>query len=83
MPYVYRCRQCRASSSPGTRRDAESARQEHRDNEHGGLAPDGESIVRVPGSTPHPDGRYVSTGAVLTVLLLLALAECAARIAGR
>jgi hypothetical protein len=35
----------------------------------------------VPGSTRHPDGRYVSTGAVLVVLLLLALAECTARIA--
>ncbi|MFF7550922.1 hypothetical protein ACFZCU_46070 [Streptomyces canus] len=81
MPYIYRCRQCRASSAPGTRRQAEDARQEHCDVEHGGLAPDGERIERVPGSTRHPDGRYVSTRAVLVVLLLLALAECTGRIA--
>lgn len=83
MPYVYRCRQCRASSPPGTRRAAEDARQEHRDLEHGGLVPDGEFIDRVPGSTPHPDGRYVSSGLALAVLLLLTLAECAAQLAGR
>ena len=82
MPYIYRCRRCRASSPPGTRREAEDARREHRDIEHGGLAPDGERIEHVPGSTRHPDGRYVSTGAVLVVLLLLALAECTARITG-
>ncbi|MFJ8784979.1 hypothetical protein [Streptomyces sp. NPDC102476] len=81
MPYIYRCRRCHASSVPGTRHQAEDARQEHRDTKHGGLAPDGERIERAPGSTRHPDGRYVSTGAVLVVLLLLALAECTARIA--
>jgi hypothetical protein len=81
MPYVYRCRRCRASSPPGTRHAAEDARQEHRDVEHGGLAPDGERIEYVPGSTRHPDGRYVSTRAVLVVLLMLMLAECTARIA--
>lgn len=81
MPYIYRCRRCHASSVPGTRHQAEDARQEHRDTKHGGLAPDGERIEYVPGSTRHPDGRYVSTGAVLVVLLLLALAECTARIA--
>ncbi|MFE3031557.1 hypothetical protein ACFXKY_07900 [Streptomyces canus] len=80
MPYVYRCRQCRATSTPGTRHQAEDARQEHRDNEHGGLAPDGERIERVPGSTRHPDGRYVNTGAVLVLLMLLLVAECTARI---
>lgn len=83
MPYVYRCRQCRASSPPGTRHAAEDARQEHRDNEHGGLAPDGERIEHVPGSARHPDGRYVSTGALFALLALLMLAECTARIAGR
>jgi hypothetical protein len=83
MPYVYRCRQCRASSPPGPRREAEEARQEHRDLEHGGLSPDGERIDYVPGSTRHPDGRYVSTGALLALLALLMLAECTARIAGR
>ncbi len=83
MPYVYRCRRCRASSPPGTRRAAEEHRQEHRDEEHGGLVPDGESIVRVPGSAPNPDSRYVSTGALLGGLALLALAEFLARTFGR
>jgi hypothetical protein len=83
MPYVYRCRRCRASSPPGPRREAEDFRQQHRDQEHGGLVPDGESLDRVPGSTPHPDGRYVSTGVVLALLLLLVLAECTVRLAGR
>ncbi|WP_200308217.1 hypothetical protein [Streptomyces adelaidensis] len=83
MPYVYRCRQCRAASLPGTRYAAESARQTHRDSEHGGLAPDGERIEYVSGGARHPDGRYVSTAAVLVLLALLALAECAARVAAR
>lgn len=82
MPYVYRCRRCRASSPPGARRAAEDARQEHRDNEHGGLAPDGERIDYVPGGAPHPDGRYVSTGAVVAALVLLAVASMAARLFG-
>ncbi|MGW4856986.1 hypothetical protein ACWEPZ_37830, partial [Streptomyces sp. NPDC004288] len=47
------------------------------------LAPDGERIVRVPGSTRHPDGRYVSTGGLLAGLVLLALAETVARLWGR
>jgi hypothetical protein len=83
MPHEYRCRQCRASSPPDTRRAAEAYRQRHRDREHGGLVPAGESIVRVPGSTPDPDGRYVSTGALLGGLALLALAEFLARAFGR
>jgi hypothetical protein len=83
MPYVYRCRLCRASSPPGPRRDAEDARQEHRDVEHGGLVPRGEAIVRVPGSTRDPDSRYVSTGAALGLLALLALAEFLARAFGK
>ena len=82
MPYVYRCRKCRASSPPGPRRTAEEYRQEHRDERHGGLVPDGESIDRVPGSTPDPDGRYVSTGALLAVLALLAFASIVARLSG-
>jgi hypothetical protein len=36
----------------------------------------------VPGSTPDPDGRYVSTGAVLAALLLLAVASLVARLLG-
>jgi hypothetical protein len=83
MPYVYRCRRCRASSPPGPRHDAEAYRQEHRDEKHGGLVPDGESLDRVPGSTPDPDGRYVSTGAVLAGLVVLAAAEAIARLWGR
>jgi len=83
MPYVYRCRRCRASSPPGPRHDAEAYRQEHRDERHGGLVPDGESLDRVPGSTPDPDGRYVSTGAVLAGLVVLAAAEAIARLWGR
>lgn len=83
MPYVYRCRKCRASSPPGTRRTAEAYRQQHRDGEHGGLVPDGERIERVAGSSPHPDGRYVSTSALLAGLGLLALAEMVARLWGR
>jgi hypothetical protein len=82
MPYVYRCRRCRASSPPGPRREAESYRQQHRDERHGGLVPDGESIDRVPGSAPDPDGRYVSTGVVLAVLALLAFASLVARLSG-
>lgn len=82
MPYVYECRQCRASSPPGPRRAAEDARQEHRDTEHGGLVPAGERIAYVPGSTPNPDGRYVSTGALLALLALLALASLVARLSG-
>ena len=82
MPHVYRCRRCRASSPPGPRREAEEYRQEHRDEKHGGLVPDGESIDRVAGSTPDPDGRYVSTGVVLAVLLLLAVASLVARASG-
>lgn len=84
MPYVYRCRQCRASSPPAARRAAaEAYRQQHRDDEHGGLVPAGESIDRVPGSAPDPDGRYVSTGALLGGLALLAVAEFIARVFGR
>lgn len=82
MPYVYRCRQCRASSPPGPRRTAEAYRQQHRDFEHGGLAPDGERIEHVAGGARHPDGRYVSTGAVLALLVLLAVAEAVARWVG-
>ena len=83
MLYEYRCRRCRASSPPGPRHEAEAYRQEHRDIEHGGLVPDGESIVRVPGSTPDPDGRYVSTGAVVAGLVVLAVAEEIARLWAR
>ncbi|MFE7972991.1 hypothetical protein [Streptomyces shenzhenensis] len=82
MPYVYRCRQCRASSPPGPRRDAEVYRQEHRDIEHGGLVPDGEAITRVPGSTPDPDARYVSSAGILGLLALLALASAVFRLLG-
>lgn len=82
MPYVYHCRQCRASSPPGPRRTAEAHRQQHRDDEHGGLVPAGESLDRVPGSTPDPDGRYVSTAAVLGGLALLAIASAIARALG-
>lgn len=83
MPYVYRCRRCRASSPPDTRWAAEAYRQRHRDERHGGLAPDGESLDRVAGSAPHPDGRYVSTGAVVGGLVLLAVVEAVARLWGR
>ncbi|MFF3517993.1 hypothetical protein [Streptomyces sp. NPDC002573] len=79
MPYVYRCRQCRASSPPGPRWKAEAYRQQHRDVEHGGLVPDGERIERVAGSGPYPDGRYVSTGAVLAILVVLVVAEAVVR----
>jgi hypothetical protein len=82
MPYIYRCRRCRASSPPGPRTEAEAYRQEHRDKRHGGLVPDGESLDRVPGSTPDPDGRYVSTAAVVGGLALLALASAIARALG-
>ncbi|MCZ0207918.1 hypothetical protein OZK63_21125 [Streptomyces sp. UMAF16] len=83
MPHVYRCRQCCAASPPTTRRAAEAYRQAHRDIEHGGLVPDGEAIVRVPGSTADPDARYVSTAAVLGGLAVLALASAIARALGR
>lgn len=83
MPYVYRCRQCRASSPPGPRRTAEAYRQQHRDDEHGGLVPAGESLDRVPGSTPDPDGRYVSTAALIALLVLLVIAETVARLSSR
>jgi hypothetical protein len=83
MLYEYRCRLCRAASPPATRRRAEAYRREHRDTEHGGLVPAGETIVRVPGSSPDPDGRYVSTGAALGLLALLAVAEFLARTFGR
>jgi hypothetical protein len=82
MLHVYRCRRCRASSPPAPRAEAEEYRQQHRDEKHGGLVPDGESLDRVPGSTPDPDGRYVSTGAVLAALLLLAVASLVARLLG-
>lgn len=82
MPYVYRCQKCRASSPPDTRRAAEAYRQEHRDVRHGGLVPDGESLDRVPGSAPDPDGRYVSTGALLGLLAALAIASIVARLFG-
>ncbi|ODA69531.1 hypothetical protein [Streptomyces sp. AVP053U2] len=83
MPHVYRCRQCRAASPPTTRKAAEEYRQAHRDVEHGGLVPAGEEIVRVPGSTRDSDSRYVSTGALLGGLALLALASAVARALGR
>lgn len=82
MLYEYRCRRCRAASPPVTRRQAEGYREEHRNVEHGGLVPRGESIVRVPGSTPDPDGRYVSTGAAVALLALLAVASIVARLLG-
>lgn len=83
MPYVYTCRQCDAASPPAPRRTAEAYRQQHRDTEHGGLVPAGESIGRVPSSTPDPDGRYVSTAALLGGLALLVIAEFIARVLGR
>ena len=83
MLYEYQCRQCRAASPPVTRRAAEAYRQQHRDIEHGGLVPRGEAIVRVPGSTPDPDGRYVSTAALLGGLAVLAVAEFVARAFGK
>ncbi len=83
MLYVYRCRKCDAESPPALRSTAEAYRQQHRNDEHGGLVPAGESLVRVPGSAPDPDGRYVSTPAVLGALALLALAELVARVLGR
>lgn len=82
MLFEYRCRLCAAASPPVTRRAAEAYRQEHRDVEHGGLIPRGEAIVRVSGSTPNPDGRYVSTGALIALLVLLALASAVARLSG-
>jgi len=82
MPYVYRCPQCHATSRPGSRRAAEDARQEHRGIEHGGLVPEGELIEYVPGSTRDPDARYVSTGGLLGLLVLLAVASLAARLFG-
>lgn len=83
MPYVYRCPQCRAASPPGPRRTAEDYQQQHRDNEHGGLAPDGERIEYVAGSAPHPDGRYVSTGVLIALIVLLVIAETVARLSSR
>lgn len=83
MPYVYRCRQCRTASPPAPRSTAEAYRQQHRDTEHGGLAPDGEEITRVPGGARDPDSRYVSTGAALGCLALLVLASAIARALGR
>ncbi|WP_020116804.1 hypothetical protein [Streptomyces canus] len=81
MPYVYRCRTCRAASRPQpTRADAEACRQQHRDDEHGGLVPAGEAIERVPGSTRDPDGRYVDTRVLLIGLVLLILAEAVVRL---
>lgn len=82
MPYVYRCRRCHASSSPGPRREAEDYRQQHRHDKHGGLIPDGESIDRVAGSTPDPDGRYLSSTAALGLLVVLALASVLLRLTG-
>ena len=82
MPYVYRCRRCRASSPPGPRRSAEAYRQQHRDVKHGGLVPDGESIDRVAGSTRDPDGRYVSTAGMVALLVVLALASIFLRVTG-
>lgn len=82
MLYVYRCRRCGAASAPAPRDEAEEVRQQHRDSEHGGLVPDGESLDRVPGSTPDPDGRYVSTAVVLALLAVLALASIVARLSG-
>lgn len=82
MPYMYRCRRCRASSPPGPRREAEAYRKQHRDVEHGGLVPDGESLDRVAGSTPDPDARYVSTGGLVALLLTLAVASLVARALG-
>ncbi|MGY5048283.1 hypothetical protein ACWDE0_22025 [Streptomyces sp. 900105755] len=83
MPYVYRCRRCRASSPPGPRLEAEEYRQRHRDVEHGGLVPDGEAIERVAGSTPDPDGRYVSSRAIVALLVVLAVASLLSRVLGR
>lgn len=84
MPHMYRCQQCRATSPPtSTRSAAEAHRQQHRDTDHGGLVPEGEEITRVPGSARDPDSRYVSTGAVLGGLALLALASAVARALGR
>ncbi|MFI1165622.1 hypothetical protein ACH4UM_18905 [Streptomyces sp. NPDC020801] len=83
MPYVYRCRTCRASSPPRPHRaDAEACRQQHRDDEHGGLVPAGESIERVPGSSRDPDARYVDTRVLLVGLLLLVVAEAVVRLFG-
>ena len=82
MLYVYRCRRCRAASPPGPRLEAEGYRQQHRDQKHGGLVPDGESIDRVPGSAPDPDSRYVSSGGIVALLVVLAVGSLLARLFG-
>lgn len=48
MPYRYRCEQCR-TTAPTTysRRAAAAARQDHRDQFHGGHCPDGERLEHV------------------------------------
>ncbi|MFD6415987.1 hypothetical protein [Streptomyces sp. NPDC060194] len=81
--YVYRCPQCHASSTPGTRAEAAEAQRVHRDSVHGGLIPHGDFLQPVAGRAARdPETRYVSSCAVGVGLVLLAVAEGCARVLG-
>lgn len=89
--FQYRCGSCRASAPLSrTRREAEEVRERHRATVHGGLVPDGEELLSVPGGVPGgpagagADGvRYVSSRRALAALAALAGAAALARIFGR
>ncbi|MFC5217309.1 hypothetical protein [Streptomyces coerulescens] len=79
MPYLYRCRQCRAESpvEHPDRADAEAEQEHHRDTIHGGLAPlGGDGVHRV-----HAQARGARilprhSFAAALVMLALILANC-------
>jgi len=76
----YRCGQCRATSPPVTRSEAERLRQEHRTIVHGGLVPDDEQLLHITaGRSAEP---YVSTRAALIGLGILAAATGITRVLG-
>ncbi|MGW3491974.1 hypothetical protein [Streptomyces sp. NPDC001054] len=83
MPYRYRCHDCRAEQpEAGDRAEAEAYRDRHRWGAHGGLAPDGDGIERVPAGERDHDGRYVSSSAALLLLAALVIVSLGARALG-
>lgn len=82
--HMYECRHCRIEGlKPTSWHAAVAERRRHRHDRHGGFRPiNGDSIKRVPMGMRNPDDRYVSTPAVVSVLVILGIAEFFMRIIG-
>ncbi|MFD5468240.1 hypothetical protein ACFWIQ_36340 [Kitasatospora sp. NPDC127059] len=72
--HVYRCERCRLSTPPLPLHRVHAERQRHRDEFHGGLVPDGETITTGGRSERTSTERWV-VALVLTALLISILAR--------